>query len=57
MLGVRLPIRTTVISLAGERPPKSIVVEATAVLANDRAVLHMPEAGHHPALRRKTSTR
>jgi hypothetical protein len=50
MLGVSLPARSTIISLVGERPPKSMVVEATAVFVNDRAVLHMRE----PVVNRRT---
>jgi hypothetical protein len=50
MLGGSLPARSTIISLVGERSPKSMVVEATAVFVNDRAVLHMRE----PVVNRRT---
>lgn len=51
MLGATLPARSTVVALVGDRPPKSQVVEATAVFVNDRAVLHLRE----PILNRRTT--
>jgi hypothetical protein len=50
MLGARLPARSTLVSLVGDRPPKSQSVEATAVFVNERPVLHLKE----PIINRRT---
>lgn len=47
MLGAKLPARSTVFAVVGDRPPKAQTVEATAVFVNDRPVLQLKEAVVH----------